>query len=95
MSAPEIEKRIVNITERATSQTVTGVDHIESNSFAGIGLIKVMAVRQLSGEPGVIHRIPGFPQSRFIDGDNRTSQVAGDPLRTCRARVHVPPSTGH
>jgi len=28
MSAPEIEKRIVNITERATSQTVTGVDHI-------------------------------------------------------------------
>ena len=41
MSAPEIEKRIVNITERATSQTVTGVDHIESNSFNGIGLIKI------------------------------------------------------
>ncbi|MGO9605862.1 MAG: efflux RND transporter permease subunit [Candidatus Binataceae bacterium] len=41
MSAPEIEKRIVNLTERATSQTVTGVDHIESNSMIGIGLIKI------------------------------------------------------
>jgi hypothetical protein len=37
MSAPEIEKRIVNLTERAVSQTVTGVDRIESNSFTGIG----------------------------------------------------------
>ncbi|HKN01341.1 MAG TPA: efflux RND transporter permease subunit [Candidatus Binataceae bacterium] len=41
MSAPEIEKRIVNLTERATSQTVTGVDHIQSNSMIGIGLIKI------------------------------------------------------
>ncbi|HTR61945.1 MAG TPA: efflux RND transporter permease subunit [Candidatus Binataceae bacterium] len=41
MSAPEVEKRIVNLTERAVSQTVTGVDRIESNSFTGIGLIKL------------------------------------------------------
>jgi len=41
MSAPEIEKRIVNITERAASQTVNGIDHIESTSFTGIGVIKI------------------------------------------------------
>jgi multidrug efflux pump subunit AcrB len=66
MSAPEIEKRIVNITERATSQTVTGVDHIESNSFAGIGLIKIyfkenastaLAISQLSSVTSAIRNI--------------------------------------
>jgi multidrug efflux pump subunit AcrB len=41
MSAPEIEKRIVNITERAITETINGVDHVESNSFTGIGLIKI------------------------------------------------------
>src|SRR5215813_2955838 len=41
MSAPEVEKRIVNITERAASQTVNGIDHIESTSFTGIGVIKI------------------------------------------------------
>jgi multidrug efflux pump subunit AcrB len=66
MSAPEIEKRIVNITERATSQTVTGVDHIESNSFTGIGLIKIyfqenastaLAISQLSSVTSAIRNI--------------------------------------
>ena len=66
MSAPEIEKRIVNITERATSQTVTGVDHIESNSFSGIGLIKIyfkenastaLAISQLSSVSSAIRNI--------------------------------------
>ena len=66
MSAPEIEKRIVNITERATSQTVTGVDHIESNSFTGIALIKIyfkenastaLAISQLSSVTSAIRNI--------------------------------------
>src|ERR1700691_956588 len=66
MSAPEIEKRIVNITERATSQTVTGVDHIESNSFNGIGLVKIyfqenastaLAISQLSSVTSAIRNI--------------------------------------
>jgi len=66
MSAPEIEKRIVNITERATSQTVTGVDHIESNSFNGIGLVKIyfqenastaLAISQLSSVTNAIKNI--------------------------------------
>ncbi|MGA8640456.1 efflux RND transporter permease subunit [Candidatus Binatus sp.] len=66
MSAPEIEKRIVNITERATSQTVTGVDHIESNSFSGIGVVKIyfqenastaLAIAQLSSVTSAIRNI--------------------------------------
>src|SRR5712692_10315362 len=63
MSAPEIEKRIVNITERATSQTVTGVDHIESNSFASIGLVKIYfkenasTIAQLSSVTNAIRNI--------------------------------------
>jgi multidrug efflux pump subunit AcrB len=66
MSAPEIEKRIVNITERATSQTVTGVDHIESNSFNGIGVVKIyfqenastaLAISQLSSVTNAIRNI--------------------------------------
>jgi multidrug efflux pump subunit AcrB len=66
MSAPEIEKRIVNITERATSQTVTGVDHIESDSFTGIGLIKIyfqenastaLAISQLTSVTSAIRNI--------------------------------------
>src|SRR6202035_5999356 len=44
MSAPEIEQRIVNITERAASQTVNGIDHIESTSFTGIGISQLNSV---------------------------------------------------
>ena len=53
MSAPEIEKRIINITERATSQTVSGVDHIESNSFNGIGLVKIYFKENASTALGI------------------------------------------
>ena len=80
MSAPEIEKRIVNITERATSQTVTGVDHIESNSFTGIGLVKIymqegastaLAIAQLSSVMNAIKNIlpQGIAPPTILDFD--------------------------
>jgi CzcA family heavy metal efflux pump len=40
LSAEEMEQRVVNITERAGANTVNGVDHIESTSLNGIGLVK-------------------------------------------------------
>ncbi|HVA81646.1 MAG TPA: efflux RND transporter permease subunit, partial [Candidatus Binataceae bacterium] len=40
LSAQEMEQRVVNISERASSTTVNGVDHIESVSLNGIGLLK-------------------------------------------------------
>jgi RND family efflux transporter MFP subunit len=41
LSAIDMERRVVIISERAYSTTVNGIEHIESRSFPGIGLIKV------------------------------------------------------
>src|SRR5258708_37598459 len=66
MSAQDIEQRIVNITERATSQTVNGVAHIESTSFTGIGLVKIyfhpgastaLAISQLNAVASAIRNL--------------------------------------
>jgi multidrug efflux pump subunit AcrB len=66
MSAEDIEQRIVNITERATSQTVNGVAHIESTSFTGIGLVKIyfqpgastaLAISQLNAVASAIRNL--------------------------------------
>src|SRR5262249_28381756 len=40
LSAQEMEQRVITISERAASTTVNGVDHIESTSYNGIGLLK-------------------------------------------------------
>src|SRR5439155_24348135 len=41
MSAEDMERRVVLITERSFSTTVNGIERIESQSIAGIGLIKI------------------------------------------------------
>ena len=41
LSAFDVERRIVFISERAYSTTVNGIEHIESESINGIGLLKV------------------------------------------------------
>jgi len=41
LSAIDMERRIVVITERAYSTTVNGIDHIESESIEGLGLEKI------------------------------------------------------
>ena len=41
LTAEEVEERVVTINERAFSTTVTGIDHIESQSIPGIGNIRV------------------------------------------------------
>ena len=41
LSAIDMERRIVLITERAYSTTVNGIDHIESESIEGLGLEKI------------------------------------------------------
>ncbi|MDB6017392.1 MAG: cation/multidrug efflux pump [Pedosphaera sp.] len=41
LSAQEIEQRIVLIHERALSATVNDIEHIESQSLSGIGIIKI------------------------------------------------------
>jgi multidrug efflux pump subunit AcrB len=41
LSAEDMERRVVLISERAYSTTVDGISHIESQSIAGIGILKV------------------------------------------------------
>src|SRR2546430_12834932 len=41
LSAQEIEQRIIYTHERTLSATVNDIEHIESNSYNGIGIIKV------------------------------------------------------
>ena len=41
MSAQEIEQRILYVHERSLSATVNDIEHLESNSFNGVGIIKV------------------------------------------------------
>jgi len=78
LSAQEMEQRVVNISERAASTTVNGVDHIESTSFNGIGLIKFyfqpgsdtgLAIAQLSAVCEAIKNVmpPGISAPSVID----------------------------
>ena len=41
LSAEDMERRVVIISERAYSTTVNGIERIESHSIPGIGLVKV------------------------------------------------------
>ena len=41
LSAVDMERRIILISERADSTTVNGIDHIESESMEGLGLKKI------------------------------------------------------
>ena len=78
LSAQEMEQRVVNISERASSTTVNGVDHIESISLNGIGLLKFyfqhgadtgLAISQLVSVSEAIKNIlpPGINPPSVID----------------------------
>jgi multidrug efflux pump subunit AcrB len=41
LNAQEIEQRILYVHERSLSATVNDIEHIESNSYSGVGIIKV------------------------------------------------------
>src|SRR5216683_617527 len=87
MSAPEIEQRIVNITERAASQTVNGIDHIESTSFTGIAVIKIymqegsstaLGISQLNSVTSAIRNIlpQGIAPPTVLDFDATNVPIA-------------------
>src|SRR5215472_476192 len=87
MSAPEVEQRIVNITERAGSQTVNGIDHIESTSFNGIGVVKIymqegsntaLGISQLDSVTSAIRNIlpPGIAPPTVLDFDATNVPIA-------------------
>src|SRR4051812_19301175 len=50
LSAQDIERRVVLISERAYSTTVNGIERIESQSIPGIGMLKVYFLRVDKGD---------------------------------------------
>jgi multidrug efflux pump subunit AcrB len=86
LSAEEMERRVVIISERAYSTTVNGIDRIESNCIPGIGLVKVFfhqgtdlgaSIAQINAINGTILRIlpPGITPPVIIQYDAATVPI--------------------
>jgi multidrug efflux pump subunit AcrB len=99
MSSPEMEQRIVNITERAASQTVNGIDHIESTSFIGISVIKIymqegsstaLGISQLDSVTSAIRNIlpQGIAPPTVLDFDATNVPIA-DLIATSQSLTDV------
>jgi multidrug efflux pump subunit AcrB len=77
LSAEDMERRVVLVSERAYSTTVNGIDHIESLSIPGVGILKVYfqqgtdiggAIAQITAQNNAILRIapPGMQPPNVI-----------------------------
>ena len=87
LSPEDMERRVVIISERAYSTTVNGIQRIESQSIAGIGLLKVFfqpgtdlgtAIAQISAVSNTILRItpPGMQPPAIIQFNASNVPVA-------------------
>ena len=87
LSAQDMERRVVLISERAYSTTVNGISRIESQSIPGIGLLKVYfqpgtdigaAIAQISSVSSTILRIapPGITPPSVIQFNATNVPVA-------------------
>src|SRR5215813_10692408 len=77
LSAEDMERRVVLVSERSYSTTVNGIDHIESLSIPGTGILKIYfqpgsdiggAIAQISAQSNAILRIapPGMQPPNII-----------------------------
>ncbi len=62
LNAQEIEQRILYIHERSLSATVNDIEHVESNSFNGVGIIKVF-LREGASVDGAVAQITAVAQT--------------------------------
>ncbi|HSR58631.1 MAG TPA: efflux RND transporter permease subunit, partial [Candidatus Binataceae bacterium] len=87
LPAIDMERRVVLITERAFSTTVNGIEHIESRSIQGVGLLKVYlhpeestagAIAQMNSVSTSILKImpPGIQAPNVIDYNAANVPVA-------------------
>src|SRR5947208_6440406 len=87
LSAEEMERRVVIISERAYSTTVNGIQRIESQSIPGVGLLKIYfqpgadvgaAIAQISSVSSTILRItpPGMAPPNVIQFNASNVPVA-------------------
>lgn len=86
LSAEEMERRVVIISERAYSLTVNGIERIESNCSPGLGLVKVYfhqgtdigaAIAQINASNSTILRFlpPGIQQPVLIQSNPATVPI--------------------
>ncbi len=86
LSAEEMERRVVIISERAYSTTVSGIERIESTCIPGIGLVKVFfhpgmdigaAIAQINAINGTVLRIlpPGISPPVIIQYNPATVPI--------------------
>jgi multidrug efflux pump subunit AcrB len=87
LSADDMEKRVVFITERALSTTVNGIQHLESQSLSSIGLVRVYfvegtdigsAIAQINAVCNTILRVtpPGITPPTILQYNASNVQVA-------------------
>jgi multidrug efflux pump subunit AcrB len=87
LSATDMERRVVLISERAYSTTVNGIEHIESTSLNGVGLIRVYfhpgsdvagAIAQITSVSQTILKFvpPGMQAPNVIDYNAANVPVA-------------------
>jgi multidrug efflux pump subunit AcrB len=87
LSATDMERRVVLISERAFSTTVNGIEHIESTALNGVGLIKVYfhagsdvagAIAQIASVSQTILKIvpPGMQAPNVIEYNAANVPVA-------------------
>src|SRR6266851_172059 len=87
LSAEEMERRVVFISERAYTTAVNGIEHIESESLNGIGVIKVYfhpgaeigaSISQISSMSGtLLHNFPpGISAPNVLDYNATNVPVA-------------------
>ncbi len=87
LSADDMEQRVVLITERALSTTVGGIEHIDSQSLSGDGIIKVYfepgtdiggAIAQIATVTNTVTRVlpPGITPPVILQFNASNVQVA-------------------
>src|SRR5438270_5253953 len=87
LNAEDMERRVVFISERGYTTTVNGIEHIESESLNGIGLIRIYfhpgseigaSIAQISSmSEGLLHNFPpGMSAPSVVDYDAANVPVA-------------------
>ena len=67
LNAREVEQRIIYTHERSLSATVNDIEHIESNSYNGVGIIKVFLQPGANVDGGVAQITAVAQDSGFAD----------------------------
>ena len=88
LNAQEIEQRILYNHERSLSATVNDIEHIESNAYNGVGVIKVFLQPGASVDAGVA-QITAIAQTILRQMPPGPNAAAGHPLQRLD-RAHPP-----